>query len=444
MKILIVLIGMQGAGKTSALNAVKYGVVLKPSTARAKRSDTEDDYHFETAWNQIDYAWTIDRNGVNYGMRKEEFGKITDIGITVFDPANINSLQQFKTSTIYEVVTVGIDTIESLADQNVRVNNDSKRTIAEQVDFDSQRSVVRECDVVLNGNSVVVADALNAIISILVGRGGLLNDKAIKSLVNAGTLLENIDFEMIQSASYDLKLADKYWCQGKYITLDDKNPTAEIPPYSFILVQAKEFAILPRFIAASFDTTVTLFMNGVILSNGPQVDPGYRGALFCMLYNTSDTSMGVTRGKHFATIQFCTTTLAAGGYEDKKYQGKKSFEDFLDGKTSKGPGGKILERISEVKTDLLAWRNLMSGIIAIASAVAFGTGLYSYNMGSKADGIATKADGIATNTEKMSQRAEDASLRLEQLMTKFQAIQTSTVPQSGIPSGAPLSGPGHH
>ncbi len=55
----------------------------------------------------------------------------------------------------------------------------------------------------------------------------------------------------------------------------------------------------------------------------------------------------------------------AVGYRDK-YQNKKLFEDFLDGKVSVGPGGKIFEELEKVektlKSEVSVWRNSLIGL----------------------------------------------------------------------------------
>lgn len=374
MRTLILLIGLQGSGKTTVLQKVKDAIVLKPSTMRERRDNETDEYHFETEWNSNLFEWEIDRNGIKYGMRKTELNKISTVGVTVFDPEKLKE-KKIESHSDYEIITVGLDTIPSRVIQHERVGNDTNRIIANDETFNKLKSIVEDCDVVLKGNDHTVANALNTIISIVGGRGGFLHDQAIKNLITAGTLLTEAEISEVKSASYDLRLADKYWCQGKYIVLDEKNPTAEIPPYSYILVQAIEIASLPTFIAADFDTTVSLFFNGIILSNGPQVDPGYKGALFCMLYNASDTPMGITRKQHFATIQFSSTVGGAYGYRDH-YQGKKLFEDFLNAKAAKSSGGTITKRFETLKTDLrtevTTWRNTVLTIngFVIAAALA--------------------------------------------------------------------------
>jgi deoxycytidine triphosphate deaminase/predicted kinase len=411
MRKLLVLVGVQGAGKTTVLKRFSSGAVLKPSTTRPRRSPTEDEYHFEKSWNDPDYAWKIARGQHTYGMRWSELRSIEYLGMTVFDPASLQTLKASPARTEFEIVTIGLDTVSTLAEQHARVGNDKTRSMT-QTDFDLQCAVVTNCDVVLKGGEDVVVAAVEELAAILAGRGGVLSGESVERLIAAGTLLGNADITQIESASYDLRIADQYWCQGKYYTLTDAAPVATIPPYSFALVQARELARLPRFIVGTFDIRVGLFFSGVILSNGPQVDPGYSGALFCMLHNASGTEVGINRGDHFATIQFQTTAINSIGY-NSKHQNKKGFTDFLDGSASKKPGGQIFEHVNSIGQKLEAdFKELKTlhwtvmGVAIGALAILAAIGVWAVD---KAVTAAEKAANAAESAStEMSKKAEAA------------------------------------
>jgi hypothetical protein len=54
-------------------------------------------------------------------------------------------------------------------------------------------------------------------------------------------------------------------------------------------------------------------LTSVLLGTGPQVDPGFSGALSCPLYNLTNMDLTIRRGQDFATIDFeKTTTLLRG------------------------------------------------------------------------------------------------------------------------------------
>ncbi len=412
MRILIVLIGMQGAGKTSALANARGARVLKPSTERAPRFTGENEYHFETNWDVSKFAWTITRGQSKYGMRNSEIDLIETVGITVFDPEHFNVLATSRVYDSFEVVTVGLDTLETFQEQHQRVNQDQDRMLAGGK-FRDQRDVIQACDVVLTGGEQVIADALNEIIVLLGGRGGVLSGDSLKKLIAAGTLLEDADAQCVETASYDLRLADKYWCQGDYHVLSNEKPVAVIPPYSYVLVYAVEQAVLPRFIVGTFDIRVSLFLSGVVLSNGPQVDPGYRGALLCMLSNGSGAPIGLNRGQHFSTIQLQTTSLNSKGYT-QQYQGRRTFEGFLDGTAAKRPGGTILEDVKKLRVEYEGFRNLWMAIfIAITTIIIPTTFWY--------------LDKAGAATEKANAAAESVGSAVAKEMEKLKATNTTKV-----------------
>lgn len=386
MATLIVLVGVRGAGKTTTQERLgrDYGMtVLVPSTTRPARGewDVEYDFHTLDSWGEVDLAWSISIGKEKYGMRASEISSLkSGLGVTVFHPPHLDVLREFsaKNKNI-RVVTVGLDTVDSPEAVVARTGGDHSRAMTDR-EFNIQREVVRNCDVVLSGEADVVVDAVFSVADLFQQRGGVLPDATLRRLLRAGALLNSFHDSNISPASYDLRLGDDVWCQGKFESLSEKNPTLSIPPYSYAVVSALEVARMPRFLVGRFDLKVSLFFQGVVLSNGPQVDPGYRGALFCMLYNGSDTPVGITRGSHFATLEFVSTAGLSSGYS-RQYQDKQRLSDFIPGHAAVSKGGQILERFLEqdkslkneltlLRTVIVAMASLIVAMVAI-SAVAY-------------------------------------------------------------------------
>ena len=353
MSVLVVLTGVRGAGKSTLLKLLEGNSsvqILQPSTDRARRLGETNEYDFRRAWQPEEMAWSIRVGDHNYGMRRSELSRVTSniVGVTVFDPGNLAVYKEkLRDNAEFEAVLVGLDTIKDLETQATRVGRDPQRVMSEAT-FQHELSDIRQkSDIVLSGDIEIIRKAFLSVVGLLGSRGGVLERGAIQNLIAAGALLSNADSGQVQPASYDLRLSSKkIWCRGEYMTLDDLNPIAKIPPYSFILVEAMEEARLPRFVVGRFDLKVSLFFSGIILSNGPQVDPGFSGSLFCMLFNGSDVEVGLSRHQHFATIEFCTTTRVAPGYSDH-YSWKSGFEQFISSQSSISPGGNLLQRIVE-------------------------------------------------------------------------------------------------
>ena len=120
----------------------------------------------------------------------------------------------------------------------------------------------------------------------------------------------------------------------------------------YILVSSKEIANLPRDIAGRFDITVGLFCKGVILSNGPQIDPGFRGKLFCLLFNTSSEKVQLKLGQHFTTIEFDKLIEPTVPYKGT-YQNKLQLKDYLPEIVKESAINKIITDIEELKKEKL-------------------------------------------------------------------------------------------
>ncbi len=434
MSTLIVLVGVRGAGKSTIQQRIgtdKNIRVLQPSTTRAPRGpdDREYDFRLEPDWDKGDLAWQITAGSSKYGMRISQIDAIEGVGLTVFHPSHMSALGEFtQKRPSLEVITVGLDTVDSLATCAARTGGDATRRMS-QAEFDSELAVVRSCDVVVSGDIEAVVAAVLATAKLFGGRGGVLPEAVLIPLMKAGALLEGALDSNISPASYDLRLGDDVWCQGQFQKLTAENPTLKIPAYSYAVVSALEIATLPTFVTGRFDLKVALFFQGVVLSNGPQVDPGYRGALFCMLYNGSDVPVGITRGNHFATLEFVTTTFNSKGYK-KQYQGKVKLSDFMPGHAAVSKGGQILERFIEQDTAVRGELSLLRGVIVAMAGLAISMVALSvvafWNLRSDASRLIDQGNALQTEVRAFLNAHAVENLR----------ANTSTSAKSDSPSAA--------
>lgn len=199
-------------------------------------------------------------------------------------------------------------------------------------------------------------------------QGGALSQKMITSMIDCGVLLRNADPEMINGASYDLRLGDEYYYDGKIQKLSDEKPFLTIEPYDYAIVSCKETAWIPRDVIAKFGLTVGLFCQGVILSNGPQIDPGFRGTLFCLLFNTSNRAVHLKRGKHYATIEFNKLIGYAKPYEGK-YQGKERIIEYIPENALHGAINELKKEVEHLKTESRIMQNIYLGVVALMFAI---------------------------------------------------------------------------
>lgn len=366
---LIVVVGARGAGKTTLLETLKEnGVeVLQPSTSRPRRSPDDTEYDFVEQWSASRYAWSISVGEHHYGMRRSELEKAKQkTCVTVFEPVNLHVFEGLRNSLGLHTMTLGLQTIAGLDEQHQRVEGRPERQMTEE-QLTQVQQIVAECDVVLSGDADTISEAVLKLISLINGSGGVVTKDFLIPLMKAGALITNADFSKIHSASYDLRIGSEILFQGKVVQLTEASPRFEIPPYSYAIVSAMETASLPPCVVGRFDLKVSFFFEGIILSNGPQVDPGYKGALFCMLYNGSGQPKILTRGRHFATIDFTTTTSVTEGYK-QKYQLKQRMGQFLTDSAVHGRGA-IVELVDgKVASVEKKVTNIQRSFWAIAAA----------------------------------------------------------------------------
>ena len=186
----------------------------------------------------------------------------------------------------------------------------------------------------------------------------------ITRLVACGTLLQNATRMNVKGASYDLSLGDEYYYGGRIHRLSRREPILTLAPYDYVIVTSHEVADLPLDVSGRFDLAVSLFCQGVILSNGPQVDPGFRGPLFCLLFNTSSSPILLKRRQHYATIEFhrvLSRTVRYTGY----YQAK-TLIDYLPANAARGAINELKRELEEVRRES---KNLQATTWAILSLV---------------------------------------------------------------------------
>jgi deoxycytidine triphosphate deaminase len=402
---LVVLTGARGAGKSTVAAAVAQtgaGRLMKPFTTRKPRSEEEDEYHFlENSPSTDLVSWIIESGSHSYGMLRSEVGSVArdEVGITVFDPERLDVLSAFgDKSPSVETVVVGLNTIKTVEEQVRRVGGDSDRTMS-QDEIDKICKIIQKADVRLQGSFNEVVRAVGAICRILSSRGGVVQKEQLEPLIVAGQLLDPYSAHHLQGASYDLRVGEEIWCGGKFIDLDAHESVFEIPPYSYAIVRALEKAAMPPFLTGQFDLKVSHFLSGVILSNGPQVDPGYEGDLFCMLFNGSSRAAPLRYKDHFATIQFFTTTLSGQAYGGQ-YSLKERLRNTMPAAVLTSPGGAIFatidEKMDEAKNELRREipkdrLGLYLSVFGITSAILFVVAGWTFSMGNDAKNAATEA-----------------------------------------------------
>lgn len=386
-------------------------------------------------------AWSGSTGGVLHGMLNAELSRVPagGVGVVVFDPAMLPELDGFRASQPdWEIVTIGLDTIYDVAEQPARLQNPATRRDTVQTLAEARKQLA-DVDVRLEGNQATVMEAALAVCRLIVSRGGMLTRDVLKPLFAAGSALTNYDAASLRSASYDLRVGDEAWCGG-FIDLTANEPFLEIPPYSYAIVKAMERAAFPTFMAGQFDLRVSYFLSGIILSNGPQVDPGYRGDLFCMLFNGNSEPHRMRMGDRFCTIQFMSTVRVSDTYAGD-YSIKEKLRRSMPPNAAVGPGGAIFTKLAE---DIEAAKGelrlefpkdragLYLALISILAGISIAISIWAATVTVEAN----KAAGEANKAAAEARAAASASSTM-----KASAIESGTgATQSAVPADKPPRG----
>lgn len=378
----IIITGTSCAGKSTIakeLSRINRGVRferVKAVTTRQKRTDDSNyeylnDEDFDKLLNSKNLLVNSTYRGKKYGIKRAEYNGIIRkkrIPVLVITPDSAVELLA-KNTHMCIFLDAQDETLMERWIERLGKEPDKKA----RKEFCKQQKVDREyqdkAHYILSSNTNV-----SAVVSIIVwlwehqNQGGALSQKTINSMIDCGMLLRNTEPQMVKGASYDLRLGDEYYYGGKIQKLSDVKPFLTIEPYDYAIVSCKETAWIPRDVIAKFGLTVGLFCQGIILSNGPQIDPGFRGTLFCLLFNTSNRAVHLKRGKHYATIEFNKLIGYAEPYEGK-YQGKEQIIEYIPANALHGAINELKKEVEHLKTESRIMQNIYLGVVALMFAI---------------------------------------------------------------------------
>lgn len=138
---------------------------------------------------------------------------------------------------------------------------------------------------------------------------GMLGSDRIRAYDRAvGGIIRPFQNDRLRPASYELTLGPRWLIQGEERLLSDAEPVLEIPPNTIAFASTLEVLYMPHWLAARFDLSVDYLYQGLLVGAGPQVDPGFKGALSCPLHNTSTQKVVLRFRDPFLKIDFMKTT----------------------------------------------------------------------------------------------------------------------------------------
>jgi len=368
----IAITGPSGVGKSSVARRFcekyeSFQIVKAVTTLESRPIDFPSQYEyidtkeFDSLGSRKRLLVQSEYRGNKYGIKKRSVDSVArngNIPVLIITP---DSIRQLSSDTF---LSIFLDAPNKTLEERLQARREEvSAAVIQQREKDRADSIT--CLYSAKNNHVEKTVELISYLWKYRNTGGVLPERLIRLMVDCGILLENANELNVESASYDLSLGDEYYGKGKIWKLSDEEPFLLIEPYDYAIVTSKEYSNLPRDITARFDLSVKLFCQGVILSNGPQVDPGFRGKLFCLLFNTSNAPVVLKRGQHYATIEFHKLIEPTSPYKGK-YQNKRKIISYLPSNTLQGGVSELRKELEKVRDES---RNLQTIVLGTIGAL---------------------------------------------------------------------------
>lgn len=136
----------------------------------------------------------------------------------------------------------------------------------------------------------------------------VLADAAIERLVTSDQIIEPFDKQLLQGASYDLRLGKQYTKSKKILMLTDENLSIVIEPGAYVIISTFEHLNIPLNIVGRNGLISIWAKRGLVCLFGAQIDPGFQGCLFVPLFNAGDEEITITLKDPIITVEFLRTT----------------------------------------------------------------------------------------------------------------------------------------
>jgi len=382
----IIISGTSGSGKSTIAKMIcdlsDHFEVVKAITTRQKRDDDYNyeyvtDAEFEKKEQKGDLIITTKYRNKKYAITNEHLTLVFKSGkipILIISPESVERFVS-KMKDEFNFLSFYIDTIDD--ELTKRLTEREIDTAAAEKEI-KQRNIDRQYSKFTVYNLLNREEELDSICKFILelwkirSFGGVLPHQLLQMFLKHTALIESeseISKENISASSFDLTLGNSYFQNGQIRSLKDEEPNIIIKPGDFIIAGSRERVNIPTTLVGRFDLTVSMFCRGLILSNGPQVDPGYSGPLFCLLFNTSNEKIELKKGQHYATIEFSKMIYHTDKPYNGRYQNKEKIFEYLPETAKYSVISQVRDDISKLQKESF-WLKYLPLIIAIASLAA--------------------------------------------------------------------------
>lgn len=375
----IIISGPKCAGKTTIakelVEKTSYFHKVKTITTRARRTGENDseykflsEANFLSLKNNNQLILDTSYNNHLYGIEKNELLFDGKIPIFVIEPSTIKILEENINNMLSKEEKKHLLTFFIDSDDTELMNRFSKRGESFSLEQLKKDREFKD-NTIYSINNINVEKVVDLIVKLWEFRdvSGLLHKDLIMNGLECGIFLDNANISYLRGASYDLHLGEEFYYGGRINKISDEEPFFRIEPYDYAIVTSSESANLPKNVAAKFDLTVSLFCQGIILSNGPQIDPGFRGKLFCLLFNTSNKPVVLKKQQKYATIEFNKLIFHTDKYSGK-YQDEHKIINYLPSNVMQGAVSELKKELDELKNETKNLHTYFMAVIAIILA----------------------------------------------------------------------------
>ena len=179
--------------------------------------------------------------------------------------------------------------------------------------------------------------------------------------------------DCLDAASYKLRLGNEANVGGRRVPVSYGEPLV-LAPHQVAVVKTHEEINIPRFLIARWNLRVTWVYEGLLWVGGPQVDPGWQGALYCPIYNLAEREVVIPYMERVFTMDFTRTTpyhkgKASYGYKSKPHKSarQKNLQGHDVNRLQSAPFS-ALSQLATLDTRVTAFSSLT--FLALAVVIA--------------------------------------------------------------------------
>jgi deoxycytidine triphosphate deaminase len=236
----------------------------------------------------------------------------------------------------------------------------------------------------------------------------------------------------VRSASYDLRLGE--WFHSSDAPFDRKDgvsglevkslsPTTNehivIPPNQAVVVSSKEEVLMDADMVGHLTLKQDVLLEGLIMASQSQIDAGYNGRIYALLYNLTDGEVCLQLGKSILRFELVRLEKKTDRPYDGDYQDASLAESLrrpirsslADMRREVELRGKEVEKATKDLSNTRLWGGVIALVLAAAAIVIpFATGFVGDVYEAK-DGVANLEREVVPDRQVEALKDEVASMR---------------------------------